>query len=266
MTFSPSHGLSLTRVSYSACPPLPGIPLSAGKIGPSCLNTNGTAVRSIIANNRSVEYALIRLVVQHGWQSRARGSHPHGHSVSTTPGVAGEASMHGIGTRAIVQTYVRRTEMELACVHSHPLVFVKLYVALFFGTRRLRGISTRPPRACALFLASRRRGVDIKAGRSSMPLCWLFVNLHEEARSHINKLTTERRRSQILLFNKPTPTMTSRSTRPARCQHKSSASCSSCRRERNDLQQVGAWASGPTNTRTNPNDYASFVRDSKLPT
>lgn len=174
---SRSHGLSITRVSHCTCPPPPGIPRSAEKVGPSCLGTNGTSV----ANDRSVEYALICLVVQHGWQSRARGSHPHGHSVSTTPGVAVEALMHGIGTRLIAQTYVRRTGMELACVQNHPLVFVRLYVALPFGARRPRGISTRPPRACALSLDSRCRGVNIKTGGSSPLPFWLFVGLHEQA-------------------------------------------------------------------------------------
>jgi hypothetical protein len=71
--------------------------------------------------------------------------------------------------------------------------------------------------------------------------------------------------------------MTSRSSRPARCQHKpsascplcqpvccqhkSSASCSKCQRERNDLQEVGAWAHESRDTSI---DNASFLRDSKL--
>jgi hypothetical protein len=73
-------------------------------------------------------------------------------------------------------------------------------------------------------------------------------------------------------------TMSSRPSRPARCQHKSSGSCSSCepvrcqhrsstscslcQRERNDLQQVGAWARESRNTTSI--DNASFLRDSKL--
>lgn len=60
--------------------------------------------------------------------------------------------------------------------------------------------------------------------------------------------------------------MPSRSTKPSRCQHKPSASCALCRREKNDLQQVGAWARDPSTAmagaRTEPTDYASFVRDS----
>ena len=60
--------------------------------------------------------------------------------------------------------------------------------------------------------------------------------------------------------------MPSRSIKPPRCQHKPSASCALCRREKNDLQQVGAWARDPSTAmagaRTEPTDYASFVQDS----
>jgi hypothetical protein len=68
--------------------------------------------------------------------------------------------------------------------------------------------------------------------------------------------------STITSINK----MPSRSTKPPRCQHKPSASCALCRREKNDLQQVGAWARDPSTAmagaRTEPTDYASFVQDS----
>jgi hypothetical protein len=60
--------------------------------------------------------------------------------------------------------------------------------------------------------------------------------------------------------------MPSRSIKPPRCQHKPSASCALCRREKNGLQQVGAWARDPSTAmagaRTEPTDYASFVQDS----
>jgi hypothetical protein len=68
--------------------------------------------------------------------------------------------------------------------------------------------------------------------------------------------------STITSINK----MPSRSTKPPRCQHKPSASCALCHREKNDLQQVGAWARDPSTAmagvRTEPTDYASFVQDS----
>jgi hypothetical protein len=60
--------------------------------------------------------------------------------------------------------------------------------------------------------------------------------------------------------------MPSRSIKPPRCQHKPSTSCALCRSEKNDLQQVGAWARDPSTAmagaRTEPTDYASFVQDS----
>jgi hypothetical protein len=53
---------------------------------------------------------------------------------------------------------------------------------------------------------------------------------------------------------------------PPRCQHKPSSSCALCRREKNDLEQVGAWAREPSaamaGARSEPTDYASFVQDS----
>ena len=75
--------------------------------------------------------------------------------------------------------------------------------------------------------------------------------------------------SSFILLPLTTPTisnMPSRSIKPPRCQHKPSASCALCRREKNDLQQVGAWARDPSTAmagvRTEPTDYASFVQDS----
>jgi hypothetical protein len=60
-----------------------------------------------------------------------------------------------------------------------------------------------------------------------------------------------------------------RSNKPPRCQHKPSASCALCRREKNDLEQVGAWARDPSTAmagaRSEPTDYASFVQDSPYP-
>lgn len=61
--------------------------------------------------------------------------------------------------------------------------------------------------------------------------------------------------------------MTSKSSKPARCQHKPTMSCSLCRREYNELQQVGSWARDSNPKRTGSMDYASFIRDSTcLPT
>jgi hypothetical protein len=57
-----------------------------------------------------------------------------------------------------------------------------------------------------------------------------------------------------------------RSSKPPPCQHKPSASCTLCRREKNDLEQVGAWAressTAMAGARGEPTDYASFVKDS----
>jgi hypothetical protein len=41
---------------------------------------------NVVADDYTLRSALEYLVVQHGWQSRALGSHPHGHSADTTPG------------------------------------------------------------------------------------------------------------------------------------------------------------------------------------
>jgi hypothetical protein len=59
--------------------------------------------------------------------------------------------------------------------------------------------------------------------------------------------------------------MSYRPSKPPRCQHKPSSSCALCRREKNDLEQVGAWAREPSTAvagaRGEPTDYASFVQD-----
>ncbi|KAM0690390.1 hypothetical protein Q7P36_009157 [Cladosporium allicinum] len=64
--------------------------------------------------------------------------------------------------------------------------------------------------------------------------------------------------------------MSYRSSKPPRCQHKPSSSCALCRREKNDLEQVGAWAREPSTAvagaRSEPTDYASFVQDTALRT
>lgn len=59
--------------------------------------------------------------------------------------------------------------------------------------------------------------------------------------------------------------MTSKSSKPVRCQHKPTMSCSLCRREHNELQQVGSWARDSNPKRTGSIDYASFIRDSTCP-
>jgi hypothetical protein len=57
-----------------------------------------------------------------------------------------------------------------------------------------------------------------------------------------------------------------RSNKPPRCQHKPSASCALCRREKNDLEQVGAWAREPSTAMAGArSDYESFIQDSPYP-
>lgn len=73
----------------------------------------------------------------------------------------------------------------------------------------------------------------------------------------------------LALTTTSTNNMPSRPSKPPRCQHKSSLSCALCRREKNDLQQVGAWARESSATmagaRSESTDYASFVQDSSYP-
>lgn len=84
----------------------------------------------------------------------------------------------------------------------------------------------------------------------------------------LDNLSIESHTTSILLplTTASVSNMSYRSNKPPRCQHKPSSSCALCRRERNDLEQVGAWAressTAMAGARSEPTDYASFVQDS----
>jgi hypothetical protein len=81
------------------------------------------------------------VVVQHGWQSRALGSHPQGHSALTTPG---QSSLHGIETRTIAQSCVGATERVLALCSQGFFCGRRSVSRPFIRVQRPRVISTRP--------------------------------------------------------------------------------------------------------------------------
>lgn len=156
-------------------------------------------------------------------------------------------------------------EEALACVRGTLVLWSSGCLPPFLLARRPRTIPRRPcaqrVQECTPLLWPMSPEIDYKNNDDRPP--WSLLYLARETYTYSSPTPKQ---ANITSTSRPIrPAMTSKPSKPARCQHKPTTSCSLCRREHNELQQVGSWARDSNPKRTGSIDYASFLRDSKCP-